>query len=49
MEGIMKHCPHCGFPTTMVEVKCWFDGNDEVRYRCMNCLWLFTQEMTPVV
>ncbi len=43
-----KYCPICKADTTMIMVECWSEEDRVVRYRCMNCLKLFTEELKEV-
>ena len=43
-----KYCPHCKADTTMIKVEVWDENDSYVRYRCLNCLKLFTEELREV-
>jgi len=47
LEGVFadRECPVCKGDTTMIKVSVWSDGDFRTKYRCMNCLTLFTEEL----
>lgn len=44
-----KDCPKCAAEATMVKVSVWKTNSDEVvvKWRCLNCLTLCTETLTP--
>ena len=45
----LKHCPICKADITMIGFDYWPDeGESEDRFRCLNCLQLFTEKLEPV-
>ena len=45
----IRYCPVCKADITMIGFDYWSDeGEYEDRYRCLNCLHLFTEKLEPV-
>ena len=45
----LKYCPICKADITMIGFNYWPDGGEsEDRFRCLNCLHLFTEKLEPV-
>ena len=46
-----KECPTCDAGTTMVKVEVWPNADElhiHTRWRCLNCLGIFTETLKPV-
>ena len=46
-----KECPTCDAETTMIKVEVWPNAEGlyiPSRWRCLNCLEMFTETMKPV-